>query len=442
MVVKKSTKKSTKESKPKMAMVGIGYVGLPVALIFAKAGYNVVGFDVDQARVDMINAGENPIKGREPGMDELVKTMAKKKNFVATTDPTELADRDMILVAVQTPVEGNHEPKYEHLRAALKTIAHHMKRGAQIVIESTIAPTTMEKVVRKSIEHENGFEINKDYLLSNCPERVMPGRLIYNLTHYDRLVGAYNDKAGQNVKTLYEKVLGIKVDVTDSLTAEIVKSGENTYRDVQIAFANEMALLCEAYGANVWKVRELLNKCPGRAMHLPGAGVGGHCIPKDGWLLVYGAKDMITTKMIPLARTINNFMPQHMFDLIQMGVDKTGKDINQVKVAVLGYAYDANSDDARNTPTADLVEILKHHQVKYVLHDPYVEEYNIDFDKAVKETDVVVLMTAHDEYAKIGLKGLKKLLKAKTPVLIDGRNVFDKQKAEKEGFVYLGVGNI
>lgn len=442
MVEKKVTKKSTKEFKPKMAMVGIGYVGLPVALIFAKAGYDVVGFDVDQARVDMINAGENPIKGREPGMDELVKSMAKKKNFIATTDPTKLADRDMILVAVQTPVEGNHEPKYEHLRSALKTIAHHMKRGAQIVIESTIAPTTMERVVRTSIEHENGFEINKDYLLSNCPERVMPGRLIYNLTHYNRLVGAYNDKAGQNVKQLYEKVLGIEVDVTDSLTAEIVKSGENTYRDVQIAFANEMALLCEAYGANVWKVRELLNKCPGRAMHLPGAGVGGHCIPKDGWLLVYGAKDLITTKMIPLARSINNFMPQHMFDLIQMGVAKTGQSMDKVKVAVLGYAYDANSDDARNTPTTDLVKILDHQNVKYVLHDPYVEEYNINLDKAMKGVDVLVLMTAHDEYGKIGLKGLKKLLKAKTPILIDGRNVFDKAKAEKEGFVYLGVGNI
>lgn len=442
MPVKKVAKKSTKDFKPKMAVVGIGYVGLPVALIFAKAGYDMVGFDVDQARVDRINAGENPIKGREPGMDELVKSMAKKKNFIATTDPTKLADRDMILVAVQTPVEGNHEPKYEHLRSALKTIAKNMKRGAQIVIESTIAPTTMERVVRTSIEHENGFEINKDYLLSNCPERVMPGRLIYNLTHYNRLVGAYNDKAGQNVKKLYEKVLGIEVDVTDSLTAEIVKSGENTYRDVQIAFANEMALLCEAYGANVWKVRELLNKCPGRAMHLPGAGVGGHCIPKDGWLLVYGAKDLITTKMIPLARSINNFMPQHMFDLIQMGVAKTGQSMDKVKVAVLGYAYDANSDDARNTPTSDLVEILKRENVRYVLHDPYVEEYNINLDKAVKDVDVLVLMTAHDEYGKVGLKGLRKLLKAKNPILVDGRNVFDKAKAEKEGFVYLGVGNI
>jgi UDP-N-acetyl-D-mannosaminuronic acid dehydrogenase len=441
---KKTISKSpASPTKPKMAVVGIGYVGLPVALLFADKGYDVVGLDVDENRVQMINSGVNPIKGREPGMDELVKKVAKSKNFIATTDATKLSDRDMILVAVQTPVEGDkHEPKYEHLRAACKSIARHMKRGAQIVIESTIAPTTMEKVVRSAVEHENGFELNKDYLLSNCPERVMPGKLIYNLTHHNRLVGAFNDKAGKNVKSLYEKVLGIKVDITDPLTAEIVKSGENTYRDVQIAFANEMALLCEAYGADVWKVRELINKCPGRSMHFPGAGVGGHCITKDSWLLVYGARDLITTKMIPLARSINDFMPHHMYDLLMQAVQKTNRQIDTLKVAVLGFAYDANSDDARNTPTEDFVKILKHHNIKFTVQDPYVAEYATALDKTLKGVDAVVLMTAHDEYAKLGLSGIKKLIKAKNPILVDGRNVFDKAKAEKEGFVYLGVGNI
>lgn len=437
------SKNQIRNSKPKIAVVGIGYVGLPVALLFADKGYDVVGLDVDKDRVNMINVGKNPIKGREPGMDELVKKVANKNNFVATVDPKKLTDCDMILVAVQTPVEGeNHEPKYAHLRSALKSIAQNMKRGAEIVIESTIAPTTMEKVIRPAVEHENCFELNKDYLLANCPERVMPGRLIYNLTHYDRLVGAYNAKAGQNVKSLYEKVLGIHVDVTDPITAEIVKSGENAYRDVQIAFANEMALISEAYGANVWEVRELLNKCPGRAMHLPGAGVGGHCIPKDSWLLIHGAKDSLSTKLIPLARSINDFMPRHMFDLLRAGVEKSGQKMSKIKVAVLGYAYDANSDDARNTPTADLVKILDAHKVKYIIQDPYVADYNIELEKALSGADAIVIMTAHDEYAKVGLKVLAELTASPNPILIDGRNVFDKQKAEKAGFIYLGVGNI
>lgn len=270
----------------------------------------------------------------------------------------------------------------------------------------------------------------------------MPGRLIYNLTHYDRLVGTYSQKAGQIVKKLYEKVLGIKVDITDPLTAEIVKSGENTYRDVQIAFANEMALLCEAYGANVWTVREFINKVPFRTMHNPGAGVGGHCIPKDSWLLIAGAADEIKTRLIPLARAINDFMPRHMFDLLKSAVEESGRDIEKTKVVILGFAYDANSDDTRNTPTADLMKILENHDIKYTVHDPYVTEYKIMLEKALERAHAVVLMTAHDEYRKIKLSHLKKLLKGRTPILIDGRNVWDKELAQKEGFVYKGVGNI
>jgi len=437
-----STPKKITDKTTKIAMVGIGYVGLPVALLFADKGYDVVGLDVDETRCAQIMSGINPIKGREPGMDELVKKVVKTKKFIATTDSKKLADRDMIMVAVQTPVEDDHEPRYEHMRSALKTIAQNMKRGAQIVIESTIAPTTMEKIIRPAIEHENGFELNKDFLLANCPERVMPGKLIYNLTHLDRICGAFNDKAGQNVKELYEKVLGIKVDVTDPLTAEIVKSGENTYRDVQIAFANEMALLCEAYGANVWKVREFINKAPFRNMHLPGAGVGGHCIPKDSWLLISAAKETIATKMIPLARSINDFMPRHMFDLLKTGLEDSDKDLEKAKVVVLGFAYDANSDDTRLTPTLDLMKHLDKHKVKYKIQDPYVADHALDLDKTLKGADAVVLMAAHDEYRKLGLKGIKKLMKSKDPVLVDGRNCFEKEAAEKLGFIYLGVGNI
>lgn len=441
MITKKTVKKLV-DRKPKIAVVGIGYVGLPVALLFAQAGYDVIGLDIDEDRVSMIMQGINPIKGREPGMDELVKKVIKAKKLKVTTDAAELSDRDMILVAVQTPVEDDHLPRYEHMRSALKTIAQNMKRGAQIVIESTIAPLTMEKVVRPAIEHENGFELNTDYLLANCPERVMPGRLIYNLTHYDRIVGAFNDQAGENVKKLYEKVLGIHVDVTDPLTAEIVKSGENTYRDVQIAFANEMALLCEAYGANVYKVRELINQVPFRNMHLPGAGVGGHCIPKDSWLLISGAKDVISTKLIPLARSINDFMPQHMFELLKSAIEESCKDITKAKVVVLGFAYDANSDDTRLTPTLDLMRYLDQNKVKYMIQDPYVADFAINLDKALKGADAVVLMTAHDEYKKIKLSHLKKLLKGAHPILIDGRNTFNKTQAEKIGFIYKGVGNI
>jgi len=215
-----------------------------------------------------------------------------------------------------------------------------------------------------------------------------------------------------------------------------------------------MALLCEAYGANVWEVRDLINKCPYRAMHMPGAGVGGHCIPKDSWLLISGAREAIETKMIPLARKINDFMPRHMFDLLKMAVKESGKELEKIKVVVLGFAYDANSDDTRMTPTEPLMKILTKHQVEYVIQDPYVLEYKEPIEKALKGAYAVILMTAHDEYKKIKLEKLKKILKgthparnalhsmAGRPILIDGRNMWDKAAAQKLGFIYKGVGNI
>jgi len=427
----------------KIAVCGIGYVGLPVALLFVKKGYDVVGVDVDEDRVKKINRGFCPIKGREPGLGVLLKESLAKKSFRVTTNPEDYRDRDVMIVAVQTPVESKtNEPKYEHLKKALEVIAPLMKKGVLVVIESTIAPTTMEKVVAITLEKESGLHLNRDFMLANCPERVMPGRLLYNLTHYDRLVGAFNFKAGKLVKKLYEEVLGVRVDITDPLTAEIVKSGENAYRDVQIAFANEMALICEAYGADVWQVRELLNKCPYRQMHSPGAGVGGHCLPKDSWLLISGAKDLIETKLIPLARRINDFMPSHMFDLLKNALAETGKDISEAKIVILGYTYDANSDDTRNSPTASLVNILGQNNVEFVIQDPYVKEYKISLKKVLKGAGAIILMTSHDQYKKIKLKQLKLLMVKSKPIIIDGRNCFDKIQAQKLGFIYKGVGNI
>jgi UDP-N-acetyl-D-mannosaminuronic acid dehydrogenase len=238
--------------------------------------------------------------------------------------------------------------------------------------------------------------------------------------------------------------------VTDCITAEIVKAGENTYRDVQIAFANEMALLCEAYGANVWEVRELINNCKKvtdtrpealRQMHYPGAGVGGHCIPKDSWLLIHEVREEVDPKLIPTARYINDFMPIHMYELFKAAVGETDRELDETKVLVLGYAYDANSDDDRNTPTKDLMSELDKKGIKYDVHDPYIEKYKGNIKKLLQGKDAVILMTGHDEYKKLRYDNMSDLM-GKRPIIIDGRNVFDKEMAKKEGFIYKGIGNI
>jgi len=435
----------------KIAVCGLGYVGFPVALLFAKAGFKVTGVDISEEKVKKINRGGSPIQGKEPGLKELIGQVKKTDHFLATTDPAVYQEADVILVAVETPVEDDTlEPAYKALKSALTDIAHNLKKGVLIIIESTIAPGTMENVVLPIIEQESGLEVGKDFMLTNCPERLMPGRLLENIENYNRVIGASDRKTGELVKSLYKYIVRGEIEITSPITAEIVKAGENAYRDVQIAFANEMALLCEAMGADVWEVRTLINKCKRRGetrfealrqMHLPGAGVGGHCIPKDSWLLVYGAKGLIEPQIIPLARHINSFMPKHMADLLKQAFEEIKKPIAGSKIAILGYAYAGNSDDSRNTPTEPLLKTLKASGAKIVLQDPFIKEYQVSINKTLKGAQAIVLMTAHDQYKKLKYNGLKKLMKSK-PIIIDGRNVFSKTQAQKAGFHYKGVGNI
>jgi len=441
----------SKEQNKTVAVCGLGYVGYPVAMLFADAGYDVIGFDILEERVKSLNKGENPIKGQEPGLDKLVDKVFKKGNFRATRDMSEYSLANYIIVAVQTPVaEENKKPTYENLKAALKDVGKNMKKGVTVIIESTIAPKTMENVVKPILEEESGMEAGKDFHLANCPERLMPGHLLENIRYYNRVVGGWTPKCAKKVVELYKNVVQGELEMTDCITAEIVKAGENTYRDVQIAFANEMALLCEAYGANVWKVREFINNCKKvtdtrpealRQMHYPGAGVGGHCIPKDSWLLIHEVREEVDPQLIPTARYINDFMPVHMYDLFKKAVKETKRKLKDTKVLVLGYAYDANSDDDRNTPTRDLISKLKSAGVKYEVHDSYIEEYKGDISKLLKGKDAIILMTGHDEYKKLKYDDMLKLMK-KNPILVDGRNIFSKEKSIKTGFVYKGVGNV
>lgn len=435
-----------------IAICGLGYVGFPVALLLARAGFKVTGVDLSEERIKKINRGGQVIEGKEPGLKDLAKLVHKKGNFTATSDITVYQEADIIIVAVETPVEDEtHEPAYRAMRGALTSIGQNLKKGALVIIESTIAPGTMNQVVQPTLEVESGLKVNKDFLLTNCPERLMPGHLLENIENYNRVLGGSNQEATKLAKAMYGQIVKGEIEETSCVTAEIVKAGENTYRDVQIAFANEMALLCEAMDANVWEVRRLINNCKKRQetrpealrqMHFPGAGVGGHCIPKDSWLLIYGAKGLMEPKLIPLARQINNFMPRHTFNLLKEAFTESGKDIEKSKIVVLGYAYDANSDDARNTPTEPLLHLLEKTGAKIVVHDSFIKDYKEDLSKTLKGAQAIVLMAAHDEYRKLNLTKLKKLMRASKPIIIDGRNVFEKAKAKKLGFIYRGIGNI
>ncbi len=421
-----------------IGVIGLGYVGLPVAATFAATGFRVIGLDIKAERVEAINAGHSPIEGDEPGLADLLAGVVAEERLHATTEVADLGEADVVLISVETPVGDDHRPRYDALKSACRSLGPVMKRGALIVVESTIAPGTIDNLVLPLLEGMSGRRANVDFLLGACPERVMPGKLLANLRGMSRVCGGSSPEAAAVMVALYRHIVQADLDTADVVTAELVKTTENTYRDVQIAFANEVALICEANGADVWRVRELVNKSPYRQMHLPGAGVGGHCIPKDPWLLASAAEGKVLLQLIPSARAVNDGMPLHVADLTVEAIASTDRRLSESRVAVLGYAYLENSDDTRNSPGAALVARLEEQGVGVIIHDPWVEGYQGDLFERVSACDAVVVMVGHHQYRELDLDALKNALR--TPILIDGRGLFDPAQVRMVGFVYRGVG--
>jgi len=421
-----------------LAVVGLGYVGFPVACIFADAGFRVIGLDVKAERVATINEGIAPVEGDEPGLADLVAQVVSVRQLKATTDYSELARADIVLIAVDTPVEGDHRPRYQALIAACDSLGQVMSPGTLVIIESTVAPGTVKNVVKPALEAASGLAAGSDFHLGVCPERVMPGKLLANLRNLSRVCGGDSPETAQVMVNLYRHIVQADLDIADVVTAELVKTVENTYRDVQIAFANEVAKICQANGADVWQVRELVNKSPSRQMHLPGAGVGGHCIPKDPWLLAYSVEDKVPLHIIPSARRVNDEMPHHMAEMVVRALTEAGQIVTQARVGVLGYAYLENSADTRHSPTASMVAQLHASVGEVYIHDPWVKQYQGDLYDRFKRCHALVLMVKHDEYRNLDFARLKELMR--TPLLIDGRGFFDPAEIEEAGLIYRGVG--
>ena len=423
----------------KLAVIGLGYVGLPVACEFARVGFDVLGVELLEERIDKINTGISPIEGEEPGLAELLQQSIDLGKLRATTQYKELVDRDIVLIDVETPIDEDHKPRYEALRAAICSLGPVLKDGALVIVESTVSPGTLRDLVVPLLEEASGKQLNQDFFAGNCPERVMPGRLLANLRSVSRVVGGMTPETAETMKLFYRNVVDGDLDVTDSLTAELVKTTENAYRDVQIALANEVALICEAVGGDVWKVRDLVNKVPERNMHLPGAGVGGHCIPKDPWLLVHGADAKnVPLKLIPAAREVNEFMPRHMVELVKTALEELGKPITEARILVMGYAYLENSDDVRKSPSKVLVRSLQEMGAEVVVHDPYISDFQGDLLERARDCDVAVVMVKHAEYQTINPAELIKALRI--PIMVDGRNAINPQTLQQSGLRYVSVG--
>jgi UDP-N-acetyl-D-mannosaminuronic acid dehydrogenase len=444
-----------------MAVIGMGYVGIPAAVLFADApGFQVTGIQRRSARsgwkIDFLNQGRSPFPENEPGIAELIRRVAlDKRTFRVTDDIGKAAQTEVILIDVQTPVDEDHVPRYESLKEVCGQIGRLLKPGCLLCVESTVAPGTTVNVVKPILEERSGMQAGKGFSLAFSYERVMVGRLLHNIRNYPRIVGGLTPACGERAAELYRHIVKAPVVVTDCLTAEVSKTAENAYRDVNIAFANEIALICESLGVDVYEVRKLVNNLPNdpsnpganpvRNMHMPGAGVGGHCLPKDSWLLKYGVdtygKLPVEAKILVGAREINDFMPVHLADLAEEGLRQAGIPLSSAKIAILGYAFLEESDDTRNTPAQSLIDALRQRGVgQIVVHDPFVREEELpgvqrDLLQTLTGCHCACLVTAHAVYKKVDLAQAARIMAH--PIIIDGRNVLGDPPA---GFQLITVG--
>jgi UDP-N-acetyl-D-mannosaminuronic acid dehydrogenase len=418
----------------RVGVIGLGYVGLPAACMLAEAGFEVTGIDIDSRRAKLINEGHSPIEGDEPGLAELLQKVVASKHLRASTNHRDLSSADVVLICVETPVDADHRPRFKSLKAACTQLGPVLKEGAVVIVESTIAPGTIDTVVKPALEEFTGRRAGEGFYLGHCPERVMPGKLLKNMRTMSRVCGASSPEIGEAMVALYSSFVKGDLDATDCLTAELVKTAENAYRDVGIAFANQLALICEVTGGDVWRVRQLVNKVPGRDVLLPGGGVGGHCIPKDSWLLATPLGEGAEASLLGVARHINDGMPAHVAQLVTslVGHDTGGR------IAVLGYAYLQDSDDTRNSPSHDLIVALEEQGFSVAVHDPFVDEHKGDVMEVVKGADCAVLMVAHSAYRELDLDAAARQMSR--PRLVDARGFFDRRALLAAGFAYRTIG--
>ena len=449
----------TSQERTNIVVIGMGYVGIPMSALLADVpNFYVVGIQRRSKRsgwkIDWLNAGKNPFEGEEPGLDELIERVVKNGKFKVTDKYDDVNSADFILIDVQTPVDDMRVPRYDSLKDVSDLVAPRLKKGATVIIESTVAPGTTNNIVQPLLEKGSGMKRGEDFYLVFSFERVMPGKLIEYIIDFPRVIGGGCPEANEKGKFLYGKVVKKELQVTDTLTAELTKCIENTYRDVNIAFSNEMALVAEDFNRNIFEIIELINHRHDRMMHYPGSGVGGHCLTKDPHLLVYGHRTYTdhryNSDILLKARELNDFMPDHMIELMEDALKEANKHDN-IKIALMGVAYKADTDDTRNTPTERIVWTLKNryhsHNIQYIAHDPYVKERDYketeltrDFNEAVSNADVLIFATNHKQYYNIDLDDIRNKVEKEKPIIIDGRNIFNKKSVEENGFIYRKVG--
>jgi UDP-N-acetyl-D-glucosamine dehydrogenase len=424
-VIMKTLLQKIEDKSAVIGVVGLGYVGLPLAVEKAKVGYQVIGFDILPHRVDMVNQGVNYIGDV---VDEELKEIVAKGRLRATTDYAVIAQVDAVMICVPTPLDPYQQPDTSYVESSAQEIAKYLHTGMLVVLESTTYPGTTEEILQPILEG-TGLKVGADFYLAYSPERVDPGNKVFNTKNTPKVVGGVTRACTKIAAALYRAVLeGDIHEVSSPRVAEMEKILENTFRNINIGLANEMAILCDKMGIDVWEVVDAAKTKPyGFMAFYPGPGLGGHCIPIDPFYLAWKARQYnYRTRLIEVAGEINNAMPEFVVDRVMKTLNRYGKALAGAKVVILGVAYKKDIDDMRESPVLLIVALLEKYQAKITVVDPYIPTFRVDEKEyatvpltagILTSADLVLLTTNHTAFDY-------PLIAEKAKVIFDTRNAF------------------
>lgn len=394
----------------KICVIGLGYIGLPTASLLGTKGYQVLGVDVSKRVVDTINKGSVHIS--EPDLDILVKSAVQSGNLRASLTPE---PADIFIIAVPTPFAEGHKPDLTYVEAATDSIVPVVKRGDLVILESTSPVGTTRDIVAARLQ-KSGLKVGEELHVAHCPERVLPGRILTELVANDRIVGGISDASSQAAGEFYREFVSGEVHITDASTAELTKLTENSFRDVNIAFANELSLICDRLNISVWDVIALANRHPRVKILQPGPGVGGHCIAVDPWFIVSSAP--AESRLIKTAREVNDSKPEWVVSRVAAKAEK----FRQPTIACLGLAFKADVDDLRESPAVEIVRRLQEQKIgKIVVCEPNIARHDkfelSPLNEAIAAADIVLLLVDHRQFRRLKAADLKE------KVVIDTRGI-------------------
>jgi nucleotide sugar dehydrogenase len=431
-----------------VCIIGIGRIGLPTALSFANSGLSTIGIDINSKLVDMINSKVFPLKD-EPGYDVMFDKVINEKFYASTKIQDVVPNSDVIVLSLPTPMDESNVPDYSALLSVGKQLGELLTKDSLVIVESTVEPGFIENELINSIENSGKKLVaGKDFAIGVCPETANPGQIMNDFEKLPRLVGAINDHAANVITKIYKHVFTVDlIPMPNCKTANAVKLTTNVFRDLNIAFVNELAILFEKVGIDIMTVLEAAKSKYNFQIHYAGPGVGGPCLPVNSYQMINLAKNMgfDTLKSVQMGRTINESMPNHIIDLLRDAFVESKKSLENSNILVLGICYKPDVKDIQITPAEIIIKKLKNLKTNVLIYDPYFKSTNV-FDlqtesnliEALQKSDALIIVTAHKEFHNLDPIFLKS--KMKTAIVIDSKCIINQQTAKNSGLVYRGLG--